>query len=901
MNKEISRKHAELYIESSGFVFVNSLGREPISLNGCRVTSPHQLNTGDMIEVQLEGRTRKFYYRSENPLHIERSPLVEANFTPKSSSVKANALPVSRDSEKEDEVPLDNVQPPPPPIASQSPNLVASNAATLEEVAEYIVDKEEDVKLSSLPHCLGTPEGVPVDATLPFEVVPHSVVASVVIEADSTFAFKQWAMGSMTKPASLGKGHATPAPQKLAPSAHVEQSLETTETPKLFTGFKPTPFNKENGRETGRKSVMRPPAPAPTPKTGAKLTPNHNALDKEMDAIELAEALAEIAGSERKLTPLQFSVLAPATQMGCTSKSSVAAPTSEARSAAPTSVAHAPGTSATKSRLATEGRGCTQEVEDVVNDLVAGAAVALDVKGPILGGGDFEPKVGEDEAVFMEEMDADVMASSLKALTPHSRFHTPGAKVILLESARKSSAQLSSRMAVASVATPEESCGGVSQKLAMSDLEEDGDAKVAFPEDEALGMDCTAGVDQIIEEDAVLFPTVSLADHKRMILRARAYKAETLKLASALRQMSHKAARLKKAGSALAVALEEETARRTELQEALQQIVANRAALNEEEDIMDDVLDEQDHGIKMNHGVRLNTAAVRVVVCGDVASRPEPETIEYAGDVVVVRQEVRGPVPMRGNKVCSSPPKSAMKCAQTPGTPKTSKRTPLLKSSMKSGTPLVLDDVELPVWLFSQEMKPTPEIATQLAVVAGEEEDVGGVQSGSEAKEEVIPVLSPVIAALPMGREMSPEIMAALTIPEEHVSEEEEEDEMCFVCGKGDAGDVLLLCDGCDNACHLECCNPARKKVPKGNWFCTECKPPQQEIEEKPAGLVGKRGLALEENGRRTRSRKAVAPKENDKGAPKRSRAAMSSKGEEEDAAAPKPVRASRRRTAKTS
>ena len=34
---------------------------------------------------------------------------------------------------------------------------------------------------------------------------------------------------------------------------------------------------------------------------------------------------------------------------------------------------------------------------------------------------------------------------------------------------------------------------------------------------------------------------------------------------------------------------------------------------------------------------------------------------------------------------------------------------------------------------------------------------------------------------------------------------------------------MLLLCDGCDGACHLTCCNPPLKRVPKGDWFCVDC------------------------------------------------------------------------------
>ncbi|CAL8463591.1 g3125 [Coccomyxa elongata] len=55
-------------------------------------------------------------------------------------------------------------------------------------------------------------------------------------------------------------------------------------------------------------------------------------------------------------------------------------------------------------------------------------------------------------------------------------------------------------------------------------------------------------------------------------------------------------------------------------------------------------------------------------------------------------------------------------------------------------------------------------------------------------------------------------------------AEEEEEDDVCHVCGEAEEGDVLLLCDGCDNACHLGCARPVLRRIPKNDWFCSECK-----------------------------------------------------------------------------
>ena len=45
----------------------------------------------------------------------------------------------------------------------------------------------------------------------------------------------------------------------------------------------------------------------------------------------------------------------------------------------------------------------------------------------------------------------------------------------------------------------------------------------------------------------------------------------------------------------------------------------------------------------------------------------------------------------------------------------------------------------------------------------------------------------------------------------------------CYVCSKSDRPDVLLLCDGCDDAYHLECLRPILLSVPNGDWFCPLC------------------------------------------------------------------------------
>ena len=51
--------------------------------------------------------------------------------------------------------------------------------------------------------------------------------------------------------------------------------------------------------------------------------------------------------------------------------------------------------------------------------------------------------------------------------------------------------------------------------------------------------------------------------------------------------------------------------------------------------------------------------------------------------------------------------------------------------------------------------------------------------------------------------------------------EAEADDDVCHVCDRVKKGLVLLLCDGCDHACHLKCAG--LRRVPKGDWFCRDC------------------------------------------------------------------------------
>ena len=46
------------------------------------------------------------------------------------------------------------------------------------------------------------------------------------------------------------------------------------------------------------------------------------------------------------------------------------------------------------------------------------------------------------------------------------------------------------------------------------------------------------------------------------------------------------------------------------------------------------------------------------------------------------------------------------------------------------------------------------------------------------------------------------------------------------VCYDNDEKDdaMMLLCEGCDAACHTFCCDPPKDRIPDGDWWCPDCK-----------------------------------------------------------------------------
>jgi len=45
----------------------------------------------------------------------------------------------------------------------------------------------------------------------------------------------------------------------------------------------------------------------------------------------------------------------------------------------------------------------------------------------------------------------------------------------------------------------------------------------------------------------------------------------------------------------------------------------------------------------------------------------------------------------------------------------------------------------------------------------------------------------------------------------------------CEVCQGGDYDELMLLCDGCDDAYHTYCLTPPLSEIPPGDWRCPRC------------------------------------------------------------------------------
>ena len=565
-----------------------------------------------------------------------------------------------------------------------------------------------------------------------------------------------------------------------------------------------------------------------------------------------------------------------------------------------------------------------------VNGTDAFPALTEEVMQPGAAENDVETAFAGDLAASMEAAASSRKASVAKSSSRRrSSARTPLTKIAIIGRSAPHSAAPSSVKKISRTPRSGETEVLVTtddENSIMAEAEEEIDAVVALAEEEEEEISESAGgVEEEEEEDfdpdyspanagPQQLALVPLGDYRRAMLQARIHRSRSIGLATQLRGVSARALRLKKAATGLAAALEEERVKREELQAVLQRIIASRQEESEEEEEEEEEA-VVDHDMECDDGdveeiQAVNTFKQRVVVVG-YNPAPQQSHTELAGEVVVVRPTAQRttttttnttkivkatamatpPPPPFGSQ---SPMKMATAMKKTPGTIKKSVR------KIPSGGLIVDDLVNVPEWMIdaNQGSGPTADVSAELAeVAAADDAEAQDAEALRKLQQEVEAADAEVAAA--EGDAMEEDI-------EEEGEEDIEEDgpDFCHKCNEGDEGDVLLLCDGCDNACHLSCCHPPLKRVPKGDWFCTDCKAAKaEEAAKAKAAARGKKRTAVveekeqvEQPANKTKASKRVREaEEQDVGAPKRARGRQAAAPTESAAAAPKRATRSRR------
>jgi len=57
--------------------------------------------------------------------------------------------------------------------------------------------------------------------------------------------------------------------------------------------------------------------------------------------------------------------------------------------------------------------------------------------------------------------------------------------------------------------------------------------------------------------------------------------------------------------------------------------------------------------------------------------------------------------------------------------------------------------------------------------------------------------------------------------------EKSSKDAKCKICRKSSEPESMLMCDSCDTGFHMFCLSPRLMQIPKGDWHCKGCRPPE--------------------------------------------------------------------------
>ncbi|XP_065849884.1 uncharacterized protein [Euphorbia lathyris] len=72
---------------------------------------------------------------------------------------------------------------------------------------------------------------------------------------------------------------------------------------------------------------------------------------------------------------------------------------------------------------------------------------------------------------------------------------------------------------------------------------------------------------------------------------------------------------------------------------------------------------------------------------------------------------------------------------------------------------------------------------------------------------------------------------------------------LCKICSRPDSTLKMLICDNCEEAFHLFCCNPQVKRIPLDEWFCHSCSKKRRKILKETISsspsAIGEKGRCL--------------------------------------------------------
>ncbi|KAL6778366.1 hypothetical protein ACKKBG_A17925 [Auxenochlorella protothecoides x Auxenochlorella symbiontica] len=352
----------------------------------------------------------------------------------------------------------------------------------------------------------------------------------------------------------------------------------------------------------------------------------------------------------------------------------------------------------------------------------------------------------------------------------------------------------------------------------------------------------------------------------------RALEWQLRQAEGATRAANARAERFRKTARALESALLRERSRRLQLEAVVRAALAaeeGAATAGDEDEAVDEGVADEGSEPGVAEAQEADPPAAqqqRVVVVGSTAV-PEPSRTVLAGAVRVVRTSPPLGVPSATTptvrtlpgaaRVCRpatgpadappAPPSTVVVLRPTQGAPPASAGPSTVWRRGASSARRSLAGVAVPEWLHGEEdalfyASLSSRLAELGGDVSGAEEPAGGAGVPAEVDDEVAAVQAEAtVATMEEATVAVGEATSAAPAPPRESAEQgpdpaadsgSEAGEFCAVCGSSQEGDVLLLCDACDAACHLACARPRLQAVPSGDWFCGECSAAEAAEEE---------------------------------------------------------------------